>query len=182
MKSIKIEVGMRSLVVVFGLSGTGKSFVARILSEELGYRWLRSDVLRKELLGFAPEQDLSSEFGKGIYSEDITKKVYEELIRRAKQLLSEGHRVVIDATFLRKWQRELVLRNFENPLFIMTNASEGTVKRRLKSRVDVSDADYNIYLKQKEVFEPPSEVDFFTLNTEKSKEELLSTLKKLIKN
>ena len=173
---------MKRLVVIFGLSGSGKSFLARILNEEFGYRWIRSDVVRKELAGLKPEQEAKAEFGKGIYTEDMTKRVYEEMVRRAKELLKEGKRVVLDATFLKRWQRDLVRSRFKDVLFIFATASEEEIKRRLAKRKDVSDADFAIYLKQKEIFEPPEEIDYVEVNTERSKEELKSILKDLIEN
>ncbi len=173
---------MRNLVVVFGLSGSGKSFLSRILHEELGYEWLRSDVVRKELMGLSPEQKAKAEFGKGIYTEDITRRVYREMVRRAKELVAEGKRVVLDATFLRRWQRDLVRENFKKPLFILASASEEEIRRRLSKRKDVSDADFSIYLKQKEIFEPPEEVEYVDVNTERGREELLSVLKDLVKD
>ncbi len=173
---------MRNPVVVFGLSGSGKSFLARILHEELGYEWLRSDIIRKELMGMSPEQEAKADFGKGIYREDVTRRVYEEMVRRAKDLVSRGKRVVLDATFLKGWQRRLVVDNFEDPLFILATASEEEIRRRLSKRKDVSDADYNIYLKQKEVFEPPEEITHVVVNTERSREELASVLRDLVED
>ena len=173
---------MRNLVVVFGLSGSGKSFLSRILHDEFGYEWLRSDVIRKELMGLSPEQKTKTAFGKGIYTEDITRKVYEEMVKRAKELLSDGKRVVLDATFLKRWQRDLGRENFKNPLFILASASEEEIRRRLSNRKDVSDADFSIYLKQKEIFEPPEEVEYVVVDTERSRKELLSVLKELIKD
>jgi len=171
---------MRKVVVIFGLSGSGKSFLARILSEEMGYEWIRSDVIRKELAGITPEKSAKAGFGKGIYTEEMTRKVYEEIVRRAEELLREGKRIVLDATFLRRWQRELVRKKLGEPLFILATAGEEEIKKRLSARVDVSDADFGIYLKQKEVFEPPEREDYVELNTERSREELSSILKKLV--
>lgn len=171
---------MRNPVVVFGLSGSGKSFLSSLLHEHFGYEWLRSDVIRKELVGLNPLESAKAEFGKGIYTEDITKKVYEEMIKRAKELIKEGKRVVLDATFLKRWQRKLVLENFQEPLFILAFAPEEVIKERLSKRKDVSDADFNIYLKQKEVFEEPSEIAYAKVNTDKPREELLKELERII--
>ncbi|GAB6065067.1 AAA family ATPase [Aquifex pyrophilus] len=171
---------MRKLVVVMGLSGSGKSFLSSILNEEFGYKWLRSDVIRKEIMGIKPEKSAKAVFGKGIYTEDITRKVYEEMVRRAKELYERCEKVVLDATFLKKWQRELVLKNFKDPLFIWAYAPEEVIKKRLEKRKDVSDADFNIYLKQKEVFEIPEEVIYIKVNTDKTYEELKEELKRII--
>ncbi len=179
--SIKIF-PMRDVVVVFGLSGSGKSFLSRILHEDFGYEWIRSDVVRKELAGIEPERSAGAPFGEGIYTEEMTERVYREMIRRAKEVVNRGGRVVLDATFLKRWQRRLVLESFRNPLFILAKASDEEIRRRLSGRRDVSDADYEIYLRQKEVFEEPDEIDFVEVNTERTEEELREILKNLVKD
>src|SRR6185436_15107442 len=44
-----------TLIAIGGLSGTGKSTLARALATRLGWRLLSSDVVRKELAGLAPD-------------------------------------------------------------------------------------------------------------------------------
>ena len=173
---------MARVVVVFGLSGSGKSFLARILHEDFGYEWVRSDVIRKDLAGLRPEESARSEFGKGIYTEGMTKRVYEEMVRRSKDLLAAGKKVVLDATFLKRWQRDLVTSSFDRPLFILAHADEEEIRRRLSSREDVSDADFGIYLRQKEVFEPPEEISYVRINTQRSKEDLRRLLEDLVQD
>ncbi len=171
---------MRRVVVIFGLSGSGKSFLSSILAERFGYEWLRSDVIRKELAGLPPDRSAKAEFGRGIYTEEMTKKVYEEMVRRARKLLGEGKRVVLDATFLKRWQRELVRKEFPDALFLLAWAPEETIKERLERRKDVSDADFSVYLKQKEVFEEPSEVKYLKINTDRPKEDLIKELERVL--
>ncbi len=173
---------MRDVVVIFGLSGSGKSFLSRILNEEFGYEWLRSDVIRKELAGINLHSKVKERFGAGIYSENMTKEVYREMVSRAKELVRRGKKVVLDATFLKRWQRQMVKDSFESPLFILAKASEESIKQRLEDREDVSDADFFIYVKQKEVMDPPNELDYVEVNTERSKEELKLVLSNLIKD
>ncbi|MDQ7037701.1 MAG: AAA family ATPase [Aquificota bacterium] len=172
---------MRKVVVVFGLSGSGKSFLSKLISEEFGYEWVRSDVIRKEIAGIPSHRSARSGFGEGIYTEEMTRKVYTEMVERASRLIKEGKRVVLDATFLKRWQREMVASRFDRPLFILTWAEEEEIKRRLSKRVDVSDADFEIYLRQKEVFEPPEEISYVRINTQKSKEDLKDLLSDLLK-
>jgi len=147
------------LVVTIGLSGSGKSYLAKNLAAALGYAVLRSDEIRKELAGLSPLQRVRGGYSEGIYSPEMTDKVYRTLVERAKKLLSEGRRVILDATFLKRWQRELILRNFPAAVFVWVYAPEEVVKERLlKRKNDPSDADYSVYLKQKEAFEPPAEL------------------------
>jgi len=147
------------LIVTIGFSGSGKSYLAKQLEKHLGYRVLRSDVIRKELAGLNPLHSAKTDFGKGIYSPEMTKRVYQTLVDRAKELIARGEKVILDATFLKRWQRELVLRNFPTATFVQVIADEDTIKKRLTTRKnDPSDADYSVYLKQKETFEPPTEL------------------------
>ena len=88
------------LVAVGGRSGTGKSTLARSLAPRLapgcGAIVLRSDVIRKRLLGVAPEARLGPE----AYSEAISRKVLARLAWDARRTLRQGCAVVLDATFL----------------------------------------------------------------------------------
>ena len=173
----------KETVVIFGLSGSGKSFLAKLLSENLGYSWIRSDVIRKEIAGLDPKIRVKEEYQKGLYSPQMTRKVYEEMIKRASNERKEGKNVVIDATFLRRWQRSMVKEAFPQALFVMACAEEEVAIERLKNRKgDVSDADVKIYLKQKEDFEFPFEIDFVAVNTQRSQEDLLAILKKVVED
>jgi len=164
-------------VAVGGLSGSGKSFLAKFLSERFGYRWIRSDVIRKELAGIPPEKSAKAPFGKGIYGEETTRRVYEEMIRKAKEHLKRGEKVVLDATFLKRWQREL-LKELGEVLFLWLEAPEEVVKERLERRRDVSDADFSVYLEQKKRVEEPEEA--VRLRTDRPPEELLKEVEALL--
>lgn len=85
------------LVAIGGLSGTGKSTLARALAPEIGPApgavVLRSDVVRKELMDVAPLVRLSQ----SAYRPDVTERVYAALRQRAQVALAAGHAVVVDA-------------------------------------------------------------------------------------
>ncbi|WP_194745302.1 AAA family ATPase [Thermaurantiacus tibetensis] len=85
------------LVAIGGLSGTGKSSVARLLAAGLGAppgaRHLRSDVIRKRLHGVPPETRLPpSAYGPGSWP-----PVRAEMHRLAKLALEGGQAVLLDA-------------------------------------------------------------------------------------
>lgn len=166
------------IVVVMGLSGSGKSFLASLLHEKFGFEWIRSDQVRKELAGVEPTQKVKVPYGEGIYSQEWTQRVYKEMVRRAKEKAEEGKDVVLDATFLEEWQRNLVKEEFKDALFLLTFAQEEEIIRRLKSRKDISDADIEVYLKQKERFVPPAYA--IPIDTQRSKEELRAVLRELL--
>jgi aminoglycoside phosphotransferase family enzyme/predicted kinase len=88
------------LVAIGGISGTGKSTLARALAPGLGRApgavLLRTDVIRKKLCGVAPIDRL----GADAYRESVSRRVYETLMARAGALLAAGQAVIVDAVFL----------------------------------------------------------------------------------
>jgi aminoglycoside phosphotransferase family enzyme/predicted kinase len=96
------------LVAVGGLSGTGKSVLARALAPSVmplpGAVVLRTDVLRKQLFK-VNETDRLPESG---YGPEITGQVYETLARRAVRALSQCHSVVADAVFAHEAERAAI--------------------------------------------------------------------------
>jgi hypothetical protein len=87
------------LVAVGGLSGVGKSALARALAPEIGRApgalWLRSDAERKVMFGIEETVPLPA----SAYASDVTRDVYERLIAKARTALRAGQSVLIDATF-----------------------------------------------------------------------------------
>lgn len=96
------------LVAIGGLSGTGKTTVARGVAPSLGASpgavVLRSDVIRKQLHGTPRAEPLpESAYGPG-----TSEKVYRDIARRAAAVLSAGHAAVADAVYARPEEREAI--------------------------------------------------------------------------
>jgi uncharacterized protein len=150
------------LLLVTGLSGTGKSTLAGRLGERLRAHVIASDLVRKELHGVPPTARAYGGLGEGLYSEEATRRTYAELMELAKPGLAAGHQVVLDATFHLTWQRQLAraLAEREGAILILVElrSSDATAQRRLASRARsveaVSDADWEVYLAQKAAWEP----------------------------
>jgi aminoglycoside phosphotransferase family enzyme/predicted kinase len=96
------------LIAVGGLSGTGKSLLARALAPDIaplpGAVVLRSDVLRKQRFA-APETD---RLPADAYRPEVTAAVYSTLAERAGRILAAGHSVVVDAVFARPPERAAI--------------------------------------------------------------------------
>jgi predicted kinase len=93
------------LIVVGGLSGTGKSTLARALAPELGSEpgavHLRSDLERKRLHGVAETVRLAPE----AYTQAASDAVYAVLYERARDTLAARHAVIVDAVFAKPEER-----------------------------------------------------------------------------
>ncbi len=126
------------IIVVFGLIGTGKSTIAKALSEELSFDLISSDVVRKRISGISKFERKYDEYDTGIYSRDVTKKTYEEIFYNAKDLVNNGKSAIIDASFSKiKWRKSVVelTERLEVPLyFIQTQAPINLIEQRLVVR------------------------------------------------
>lgn len=96
------------LLAVGGLSGSGKSRLARDIAPYVGAApgavVLRTDVLRKRLMGVEPEVRLPPEG----YSPEMTERTYALLYEQVERALKAGHAVIADAVFARPEQRDAV--------------------------------------------------------------------------
>jgi uncharacterized protein len=138
------------LVLVGGLPGTGKSTLARALTDHANFTLIRSDVVRKKLAGLSPDEPARAPFGEGIYTADWTERTYAECLRCAESLLFEGGRVVVDASFADDSKRQdflgLAARLAVPALFLRCAAAPEVVRDRLRRRTgDASDADWDVY-------------------------------------
>lgn len=95
------------LMITHGLSGSGKTFWSQKFLETEDVIRLRSDVIRKRLHGLAPQASSGSALGDGIYSSAQGDRTYRTLAELAGQLLRQGFAVLVDATFLKRAQRDL---------------------------------------------------------------------------
>jgi predicted kinase len=122
---------------------------------------IRSDVVRKELARTEPEQSRSDAWRTGIYSPEWTVRTYAECRRRAEDLLFEGKRVIVDATFsdeaLRQSFLELARSLCVPVVWFVCQASPESVRERLSARRgDASDADWAVYERARRTWDPES--------------------------
>lgn len=93
------------LILMHGLSGSGKSWIAERLAPVLSAVHLRSDIERKRLAGIAQSAHSESGLGQGLYSHEATTRVYQHLARCAADTLAGGYTTIVDATFHRRENR-----------------------------------------------------------------------------
>jgi aminoglycoside phosphotransferase family enzyme/predicted kinase len=132
------------LVAVGGLSGTGKSQLARTLAADLpplpGAILLRSDVVRKTLFNVPETERLPG----SAYAPEVTARVYAILAAKARRILDAGHSVIVDAVFAKRAERDAVADIARGVPFqgLFLTADLATRITRIGSRkADASDAD-----------------------------------------
>ena len=134
------------LVAVGGLSGTGKSTIARGLAPLVapvpGAVVLRSDIERKHLFGVQETDRL----GPDAYRPEVSSKVYGILADKAARILAARHSVIVDAMFAKPEERAAIAAVASSGhvafqgLFLVADLE--TRLRRIATRpLDVSDAD-----------------------------------------
>ena len=141
------------LIAMGGLSGTGKSTLARAVGGDAGSapgaRILRSDVLRKRLAGVAPEERLNP----SAYTREASRTVYAEIDRLAGMALGSGFSVIADAVFAAEEER-VAIRDVASAarcrfdgLWLVLD-EEGRVARVEGRSADASDADARVAREQ----------------------------------
>jgi len=143
------------LTITVGISGTGKTHTTtNYLMQENAIR-LRSDVYRRQ-------------FAHARYSEATTRAVYGHLAKVSTQLLSAQHSVIIDATCLAQWQRQLfydVAQKAKVPFRILyfpalaLDILRERIQQRQQQGDDFSEATVDLLAQQLKQFEPLTEVE-----------------------
>ncbi|HXH23096.1 MAG TPA: AAA family ATPase [Dehalococcoidia bacterium] len=154
------------LLLVMGLSGSGKSLLAGALAHRIGAVLLSTDILRKEIAGEPPGRGRPVAVDSERYSPENRARVYDQMTRQAEEFLSEGRAVVLDGTYLEAAQRAPILalaRRAGVPLLVVEcHAPDDVIKARQEGRESEpwtpSEATWEVYLAQKARYEPPDDV------------------------
>lgn len=142
-----------AMVAVGGLSGTGKSVLARALAPALapppGAVVMRSDVERKALFG----KDELAPLPQEAYAPGVTVRVYTGLIEKARRAVAAGHSAIVDAVFARPDERAQAERAAADAglpfhgLFLEADLATRTARAGARER-DASDANAEVALAQ----------------------------------
>lgn len=141
------------LIAVGGLSGTGKSTLARALAPAIGRApgaiHLRTDEIRKRQAGVSFDARLAP----AAYTADRSAHVYATMEDLAHAALQAGQSVIVDAVFARDHERdavEAIAKAVRVPFHgFWLEAPAPTLEARLTGRVgDASDADVAVLHKQ----------------------------------
>jgi aminoglycoside phosphotransferase family enzyme/predicted kinase len=134
-----------ALIIMRGMSASGKSTVSQQLLDATGMIRIRSDVERKRLFAVAVSEHAAADIDAGIYAAQASRQTYAKLLELASKVIAAGYSVIVDAAFLQAEQRQPFLQFAENsgvPVFILeVTAPAELLRQRISTRKnDVSDA------------------------------------------
>lgn len=126
------------LMLISGLSGSGKTWLARQLAPELQALHVRSDIERKRAAGIQPLASSRSPLREGLYSPDETDRVYQRLVDIADAVMSGGFTALVDATFLQRSHRAhfqmLAAKHGMRAILLQCHAPDEILEKRIQHR------------------------------------------------
>lgn len=134
------------IVIVIGLPGTGKTTFSKGLAQAIKGLHLNTDIIRDQL-------NL-----RGKYDRDTKNLIYATMMERAGEAVQNDLHVILDGTFYKQQLRDdyvTFAQKYQVPLkWIELKATEAAIKERVEHKRVYSEADYQVYLKVKKLFEP----------------------------
>ena len=133
------------LIAVGGLSGTGKTRLARKLAPQIGPMpgavIVRSDIERKALFRVGETERLPER----AYTTAVNARIYEMLVDKGRRILAAGHAAIVDAVFAQPGERTAMAAAAETagvPLhgLFLTADLRARLERVRTRRGDASDA------------------------------------------
>jgi len=145
------------LMIMSGVSGSGKSTTAKAIAAAQDTIYLRSDAIRKQIAGL----DLMQRGGDEIYTPEMTAQTYTRLAELGTLLTSKGFNVILDAKYDRVSLRSQAIAAAQSqniPVeIIYCNAPEEVLQQRLRDRAiannDIADATVELLASQQASFE-----------------------------
>ena len=156
-----------AIVLMCGVSGSGKSWLAERLVPRIAAVRVRSDVERKRLAALAPLADSGSNLDAGLYSAQATDELYRRLETCADAVVGGGERVIVDATYSsaarRAQLRSIANRRGVHCVTVHCTAPKALlverIEQRVRSHADPSEATVAVLERQLLRHEAPTDAE-----------------------
>jgi predicted kinase len=130
---IKKELNPKTVLIACGLPASYKTETTEVIAELKGYKILRSDLIRLEVL--KNEDIFDEKVGSSMKKRTL---VYDEMFRMAHELAGEGQGIILDATFvtqaLRRRAAEVAANNGMAFVIQQTQCPKGVSLARISKR------------------------------------------------
>jgi predicted kinase len=162
---IRKELGPETVLIACGLPASYKTETTEVIADLKGYKILRSDLIRLEVLK-----------GEDIFDEKVASSmnkrtlVYDEMFRMADELAGKGQGIILDATFvtqsLRQRAAEVAARYGKTFIIQQTQCpkeiSLERISKRTKENYESNALTEQAYTNNVNKFEPVDLVDLKT--------------------
>jgi uncharacterized protein len=148
------------LILMSGLSGSGKSTIARYFARRMQAIHIRSDAVRKHLGGIA----LYEKGEEKLYTPEMTEQTYKHLLNLGIRLAAQGYAVILDAKYDQQIFRITALEQAQvNHLpfriFYCTAPLEILRARLQRRKGDITDAGVDLLAQQLQTTQPFKELE-----------------------
>ena len=145
------------MIILFGTPGVGKSFVGKILAHDYGYYFYDADVdLTPEMIKAVKTQTL--------YTDEMRDHYFAIVIKKMAALKLQQPKLVMAQALAKEKNRQQILTQFPEATFMLIEATEANIEKRIRSRVDWISIDYA--KKIRNIFEKPQLKHFVLDNNE----------------
>ena len=163
----------KKLILIVGLPGTGKTTLARALAAAIGAKHLNSDIVRHDA-------------GRRGQYDAMSKAVnYNEMKNRTEGYLKNHQSVIIDATFYKNIFRQpyqLMGEKYNAEVkWIEIRANEETIRERVGKKRKYSEADFEVYKRIKEDYEPLGMANLILWSDQLSVDEMAAQVVEFLK-
>lgn len=153
---IRNEYPEAPVVIACGLPASNKTETMEVVARARGYRILRTDIIRKEVL---KNEDIFDE--KVASNMDKRTLVYDEMFRQAAETVASGTGVILDATFvtqaLRRRAAEVAAKHGRPLIIQQTHCTEeyslNKISKRTKENYESNALTDQAYFNNKAKFE-----------------------------
>ena len=159
------------LVILFGLTGAGKSYIGNLIASHFGFFYKDGDDWLSE--------DMVSSISKNEpFTQEMIYNFTSSIIKNIASLFAKGHKnIVISQALYRQKNRQQILDAFPGAIFIQIDAKPEVIAQRLKSRANNVDSKYAALIRK--YFEPMSTAAVVNNNHEGT-EQVIAEIRKLI--
>jgi len=159
------------LLILFGLSGSGKNYVGRILRDEYGMHFYDADTdLTPAMQDAIRDQRVIPDAARDAF--------FQRLVERIEELRKREENLVVSQAIYKEKHREQILRSFPDAQFVWVRAPLDVIAQRLARRTD-NPATLAYAEKILSIFEPPR-IRHFALDNAGGREDVKQQIEQIL--
>ncbi len=159
------------ILILFGLPGSGKNYIGKIIEKDYNFLFHDGDV------------DLTAKMKKSvkrgtIITKKMRKEFYNCLVKKIKKLNKIKNNIVIAQSIPKEKYRNFILKNFPDAKFILIKAKHKIIEGRLLKRKHLASYDY--CKKVHKIFEKPK-IKYKIINNDLGNKKIRMQLRDFLK-